>query len=98
MVRFIDADALIESLTINPTECMGCPEPEWIDELIQILNTAPSVLINTEEDDGVVGHCKINTTHIKNNHNKLGGKEMYRSYPLNKIIEILRQNRNGDIK
>ena len=25
----------------------------------------------TEDDDGVVGHCKIDTAHIKNDHNKL---------------------------
>lgn len=74
MVRLIDADALIKSLTINPTECMGCPEPEWINEFIQVLNTAPSVLINciqcknyyeTEDDNGVIGHCRNDTVIVR---------------------------------
>ena len=42
-MRLIDADALIESLTVDPVGCMGCPEPEWLDELSDILNTAPSI-------------------------------------------------------
>lgn len=47
-MRLIDADALIESLSVDPIGCMGCPEPEWIDELIDILETAPTYM---EDDD-----------------------------------------------
>lgn len=42
-MRLIDADALIESLTVDPIGCAGCPEPEFMDELIDILDTAPTV-------------------------------------------------------
>lgn len=42
-MRLIDADALIESLTIDPIGCMGCPEPEWLEELSDILDTAPTI-------------------------------------------------------
>ena len=42
-MKLIDADALIESLAVDQNECPGCPEPEWIDELIRVLNAAPTV-------------------------------------------------------
>lgn len=42
-MRLIDADALINSLTINPEECPGCPEPEWIEAFIDLLDIAPTV-------------------------------------------------------
>lgn len=42
-MRLIDADALIESLGINPEDCPGCPEPEWLEELADILALAPTV-------------------------------------------------------
>lgn len=41
--KLIDADALIESLSINPYECPGCPEPEYLEEIITLLETAPEV-------------------------------------------------------
>lgn len=42
-MRLIDADALIESLLIDPEECPGCPEPEWLEYMILTLETAPEV-------------------------------------------------------
>ena len=45
-MRLIDADALIESLSVDPVECMGCPEPEFLGELIQVLEEAPTVRID----------------------------------------------------
>lgn len=42
-MRLIDADALIESLSINPEDCPGCPEPEWLEELADVLALAPAV-------------------------------------------------------
>lgn len=46
-MRLINADALIESLLINPEECPGCPEPEWIEEFIEVIEMAPTA--TTEE-------------------------------------------------
>ena len=51
MGRLIDADALIESLLINPEECPGCPEPEWIEEFVNIIDLAPTVEIPTHGTD-----------------------------------------------
>lgn len=42
-MRLIDADALVESLSVDPVECPGCPEPEWMNEIIMVLNNAPTV-------------------------------------------------------
>lgn len=42
-MKLIDTDKLIEELTVDPVECPGCPEPEWLGELIQILEEEPSV-------------------------------------------------------
>lgn len=42
-MRLIDADALIESLSIYPEDCPGCPEPEWLEELACVLALAPTV-------------------------------------------------------
>lgn len=42
-MRLIDADALMESLTVDPIGCMGCPEPEFLEELSDILDCAPTV-------------------------------------------------------
>lgn len=42
-MRLIDADALIESLQVDQKICFGCPEPEWLNELIQILDNAPTI-------------------------------------------------------
>ena len=32
-----------ESITINPEECPGCPEPEWIEEFVDLLDIAPVI-------------------------------------------------------
>lgn len=50
-MRLIDADALMESLTIDPIGCMRCPEPEWLEELSDILDTAPTI-------ETQVVHCR----------------------------------------
>ena len=42
--RLIDADALISELTIDPVECPGCPEPEYLEEFIDLLEGAPTVI------------------------------------------------------
>lgn len=42
--RLIDADALISELTIDPVECPGCPEPEYLEEFIDLLEGAPTVV------------------------------------------------------
>ena len=42
-MRLIDADAPMESLTVDPIGCPGCPEPEWLEELSDILDTAPTI-------------------------------------------------------
>ena len=42
-MRLIDVDALIDSITINPEECPGCPEPEWIEDFVNLLDIAPVV-------------------------------------------------------
>lgn len=42
-MRLIDADALVDTLSVDPIGCAGCPEPEFMDELIDILDTAPTV-------------------------------------------------------
>lgn len=42
-MKLIDADKLIEELSIDPAECPGCPEPEWLETFIQILEEAPEV-------------------------------------------------------
>ena len=43
IMRLIDADALMESLAVDPIACMGCPEPEFLEELSDILDCAPTV-------------------------------------------------------
>ena len=42
-MRLIDADALIKQLSVNQIDCPGCPEPEFLPELIEVLKQAPSV-------------------------------------------------------
>lgn len=42
-MRLIDADGLIQSLTINPIECPGCPEPEWLEQMSDVLDSAETV-------------------------------------------------------
>ena len=43
MRKLIDADALIQGFMVDPLDCPGCPEPEFLDDLIEILKAAPSV-------------------------------------------------------
>lgn len=47
--RLIDADALIKSLMVDPMECPGCPEPEHLEEFIELLKNAPTVSPAEEE-------------------------------------------------
>lgn len=42
--RLIDADALIKSLEVDPVECPGCPEPEYLKEFIELLAEAPTII------------------------------------------------------
>ena len=42
--RLIDADALIKSLEVNPVECPGCPEPEYLEEFIELLREAQTII------------------------------------------------------
>ena len=42
--RLIDADELIKSLTPDPILECGCPEPEYLGELIELLNNAPTII------------------------------------------------------
>ena len=42
-MKLIDVDELIESLTVDQLDCPGCPEPEFLPELIEILKEAPEV-------------------------------------------------------
>ena len=43
MGKLIDADALIHGLRVDPAECPGCPEPEFLDDIISLLEEAPPV-------------------------------------------------------
>lgn len=51
-MRLIDADALIDSLKVDQMECYGCPEPEWMDEIIEILEHTPTV-------DGMINRAEL---------------------------------------
>lgn len=42
-MRLIDADRLIEAITVNPLECPGCPEPEWAEEIVNLIDAMPTV-------------------------------------------------------
>ena len=42
--RLIDAEALIKSLEVDPVECPGCPEPEYLRELKELLEGAPTII------------------------------------------------------
>ena len=48
--RLIDADALIESMKVDPIECPGCPEPEFLEDLIAVLEEAPTIIEAEEEE------------------------------------------------
>lgn len=47
-MRPIDADALIRSLEVDPVECPGCPEPEYLGEIIEMLREAPTIDISPD--------------------------------------------------
>lgn len=49
-MRLIDADALIEGLLVNPEECPGCPEPEWIEDFINTVDAAPTIEFPTHNE------------------------------------------------
>ena len=42
--RLIDADALIESLLVDPVACPGCPEPEDLESLILMLESTATLV------------------------------------------------------
>ena len=48
-MRLIDADALIYTLAIDPEECPGCPEPEFLEMLSDILETTPEAVVRCED-------------------------------------------------
>jgi len=52
-MKLIDADKLIEELSVDPVECPGCPEPEWLEEFVRILENATPV----GSDSGGVYEC-----------------------------------------
>lgn len=41
--RLIDADALLAALEVDPIECPGCPEPEFMPEFRALIEEAPTV-------------------------------------------------------
>lgn len=42
-MKLVDADKLIKELSVDPVECPGCPEPEWLGEFVRILEEAEEV-------------------------------------------------------
>ena len=40
--KYVDAGALIANLSVDPNENPGCPEPEYLPELIELLRQAPA--------------------------------------------------------
>lgn len=46
-MKLVDVDELIKSLTVNQLDCPGCPEPEFLPELIEILKEAPEAELST---------------------------------------------------
>ena len=67
-MKFIDADALIEQLSVNQVDCPGYPEPEFLPELIEVLRQAPSVQSVT---DCISRKAAI----LQLSHNKCGNEE-----------------------
>jgi len=51
MGKLIDADALIEALSINPEMCPGCPEPEWLQELSDLFDTTEESVVRCKDCD-----------------------------------------------
>lgn len=43
MCKLIDADDLIQGLLIDPVDCPGCPEPDFLNDFVEILKAAPAV-------------------------------------------------------
>ena len=46
--RLIDADALIRSLEVDPVECPGYPEPEYLGEIIELCREAQTIVEASE--------------------------------------------------
>ena len=36
--KWINASALIRALSVDPVTCMGCPEPEFMPDLVAIID------------------------------------------------------------
>lgn len=51
MGKLIDADALIDALSINPEMCPGCPEPEWLQELSDLFDTTEESVVRCKDCD-----------------------------------------------
>ena len=49
MGKLIDADALMEALSINPEMCPGCPEPEWLQELSDLFDTTEESVVRCKD-------------------------------------------------
>lgn len=45
-MRLIDADALVAGLEVDPVECPGCPQPEWLHEFLALIENAPTIKIS----------------------------------------------------
>lgn len=43
MHKLIDADVLIQGLMVDPLDCPGCPEPDFLNDFVAILKAAPPV-------------------------------------------------------
>lgn len=48
-MRLIDADELLETLTPDPIEEAGCPEPEWLSELAEIIKETPESIVRCRD-------------------------------------------------
>lgn len=66
MARLIDADALIEGLTVDPIACPGCPEFEGMEDLCNLLDSAPTVEPYPEELAGVIADLVAEYERAKN--------------------------------
>lgn len=52
MGKLIDADEIIAALTVDPYDCIGCPEPEFMQDIVNLLREAQA------EDAEIVIRCK----------------------------------------
>ena len=41
--KWVNASEIIRSLTVDPIECPGCPAPEFLQDIINILEEAPGI-------------------------------------------------------